>query len=510
MSAAGRQQLAGAMPAARPWLAPLAVLGLGLAVLGGLFFTEIAAAIDTWERSSAYNHCWLVLPLAVWLGWTRRALLDSVAVRPAWWLALPALGGALVWFAMERLGIMEGRQFAALGIVWVLALAVLGWRVCWVMAGPLAYLIFLVPFGEFATPWLQDATLWMIVLGLRLLGISHHVDGLLIETPSGVFLVAEACAGLRFMIAALAFGGLYALVMFRSPWRRLAVMGLAVVVPLVANGLRALGIVLLGQYLGSAEAAAADHVIYGWVFFSAVLVLLVLAGLPFRQDEAVAGARPRPTAMAPRDLPRPSAAALAGLLVVALAALGPVAAGRLNAGVAAAVPEPAALAAPAGCRIEGMGLRCGATRVTAALITFAPGANWSSVAAARRQALSDGDDEAVVFRVDAPGMAWQARQSGERPGVLAAGTWLDGVAVGDGLRTRAAQAWNGLRGTGGRPVLAVVTLAGAEGVARDDERRVLRAVRAAQRDGRGAVAARHPLIQHVPAGPDTLPRGAAR
>ena len=209
----------------------VAVVGLGL-----LFAPEVAAAVTTWDRSTAYNHCWLVLPIAIWLGWSRREAVQGLTPRPLPWVALLAIGGAAAWLVAERLGIMEGRQLVVIGLVWVLALAVFGWRICWELAGPLAYLVFLVPFGEFLTPMLQEATLWMIELGLRTLGITHYVDGLVIELPTGTYLVAEACAGLRFVIAAVAFGTLYALVMFRTPGRRLLVMVLAVVVPVVANG----------------------------------------------------------------------------------------------------------------------------------------------------------------------------------------------------------------------------------------------------------------------------------
>ena len=41
----------------------------------------------------------------------------------------------------------------------------------------------------------------------------------------------------------------------------------------------------LGHLLGSAQAAATDHVLYGWIFFSIVILLLIVIGLPFRQDD---------------------------------------------------------------------------------------------------------------------------------------------------------------------------------------------------------------------------------
>ena len=49
---------------------------------------------------------------------------------------------AAVWLVSERLGIMEGRQLAAISFVEVLFLAMLGKRLWWAMAGPLLYLVF--------------------------------------------------------------------------------------------------------------------------------------------------------------------------------------------------------------------------------------------------------------------------------------------------------------------------------------------------------------------------------
>ena len=447
MSAVSGYPPAGA--ALRPWwpALPWLALVLGLWVLA--FLTEISAAITTWETSTAYNHCWLVLPVAAWLGWARRHRLAGLAPSPAPVAALPALAAGLGWLVAERLGIMEGRQLAALAVLLAFMPALFGWAVCRAMAAPLLYLVFLVPFGAFLTPVLQDITAWMIVAGLRLFDIPHFADALVIEIPAGVFFVAEACAGLRFIIASLAFGALYALVMFRSPGRRLLVLLLAVIVPVLANGLRALGLVLLGHHWGSAEAAAADHLIYGWVFFSAVILLLTLAGLPFREDGEVPRPVPVPQPPAARRF-SPAAALLA--LAFGLAAPSIVAArGGFD-----PTPERLArpLAPPEGCQATGAPmLRCGGWLVGAELLVFPPGITWSVVVAERQRATVQGDD-VLTFR--GPG-GWQGRQSPSGETVLVS-TWLNGARAGDGLRSRAVQGWNSLLGGQGRPVIAILAL----------------------------------------------------
>jgi exosortase A len=481
-----------ASPGSRPsqdaaaWHPALLTLSAGLLPFGLLFADEIRSAVAVWNSSAAYTHCWLVGPIAAWLAWQRRDRLAALTPVPLPAAALLMLPAGVAWLLAERLGVMEGRQLAALGMLWVLLLAVLGWRVCVAMAAPLVYLVFLVPFGEFATPHLQHATAWMIELGLGVLDISYHRDGLMLETTAGLFHVAEACAGLRFLIATLAFGALYAIVMFRSPGRRLAVMALAVTVPVAANGVRALGIVVLAQHLGNAEAAAADHIVYGWGFFAAVLLVLILAGLPFRQD----GARDRPRAPPFRPGTRPRGVAFLGAAMAAmlLAAAGPAAAAALATREVAPRSMPAAIAAVPGCTPDpsGTGLDCPSGQVTARLLVFAPRVTWRAVSAARWQV--GGGDTALSFTVAAPdGTDWQAWQE-ENGRVVAVATWLRGQSAGDGMRSRIAQAWNSVAGGSGAPVLAVVEVRVGQGLGAAAARGLLERVLAAQAAGEGLAA----------------------
>ena len=330
--------------AARPaWLAAAS----GLVLLCAAFHQEVAAAVQVWDQSTAYGHCWLVLPIVCWLLWERRALFAGV-VRPTLWPVLATVPVILVWIIADWLGLMEGRQLALVAFAELLLIACLGWRLWWSLSAAFLYLVFLVPFGAFLTPALQRFTTGFILGGLAWLDIPVQADAFRITIPEGVFYVAEACAGLRFLIASVAFGVLYAVTIFRSPWRRAAFIGVACVVPIVANGVRGLGIVLLGHLLGSAQAGAADHLVYGWVFFSFVIVLLALSGLPFRQDAplppAPAGRQP---AYAMRRL------VIAGASVLLLALVGPAVLAIRDAGPRTTVAAlPPRLTLPAACHAD--------------------------------------------------------------------------------------------------------------------------------------------------------------
>lgn len=303
--------------ARRRWIAAAAALLVGVVALGLVFRPEEAEAVRVWLASTAYNHCFLVLPVAIYLAWDRRQALASVPPHPAPWLALAALPLALAWLLAERAGIWEARQLLAMGLLEILFLAVLGLR-CWrALSAPLLYLFFLVPVGGFLVPALQSFTVDFVKVGLNVLGIPNYITGVTIEIPEGTFYVAQACAGLRFLIASVAFGALYSCLMYTSPVRRLWFMALSLVVPIIANGFRALGLIVLAHLVGSAAAVETDHILYGWLFFSIVTFALILIGLPFRQSAR------RPAAAAPPGRRGPLTALAAATAVVILLAAAP-------------------------------------------------------------------------------------------------------------------------------------------------------------------------------------------
>lgn len=139
------------------------------------------------------------------------------------------------------------------------------------LAFPLAYLAFLVPFGDELIPALQMVTANLTIALVGISGIPARIDGVFIETPAGLFEVAEACSGVKFLIAMAAFGVLVANVCFKSWLRRSAFLALAVILPILANGVRAWGTIFLAQYVGAEQATGIDHLIYGWIFFAMVM-----------------------------------------------------------------------------------------------------------------------------------------------------------------------------------------------------------------------------------------------
>lgn len=312
--------------ARQSWRVLGGALALGALVLGFLFWQEIVGAYRVWIGSTAYSHCFLVLPVALYLLWERRGVVASLGPQPDFrvLLLLPLL--SVAWLLAAVLNILEIQQFLLLTMVQVTLLAVLGWRIYRLLLGPLLYLYLLVPSGDFLVPTLQDITARFVVWLLGVFHVPTFSDGIVISIPEGDFIVAEACAGLRFLIASIAFAAFFSLMVYRSWWRRTAFIALAMTVPIFANGIRAWGIIYLAHLTNDVTAVEADHIIYGWGFFSAIILLLIVIGIRFADGGPV---RPAPSNdAAPGFALR--APVVATALAVALAALGPLYTGFLE------------------------------------------------------------------------------------------------------------------------------------------------------------------------------------
>jgi exosortase A len=458
-------------------LGPVVAIAAGLLILAIGFNREVTAAVSVWKSSTAYGHCFLVLPIALYLAWERRYRILATPVVPLATASLLALPLATAWFAADRLGLMEGRQLVLFCFVQVLFLAVLGRRMWRTLSAPLVYLIFLVPFGAFATPLLQSFTARFIAIGLTVLGIPNYVDDFQIEIPEGNFYVAEACAGLRFLIASVAFGTLYAFLIYRSLRRRAAFIAVSILIPVVANGFRALGIVVLGHLLGSAEAAATDHVLYGWIFFSIVTLILIAAGLPFRQDTV-----PETPSAERTGAPATKGAAVGALAIAVSAALmsamGPAAAVMLD---RAAADAPALvwpnLALPGTCVADapipshpaggprgttGMSQRvtCGAAELTVAIWAIPPRANPGLFIPLLDQTTeANVSEDATTSNVTVPAgspRTWLLTETRDPSRLTASLFWIDGEATQAGLTARARQALSSILGARSAPLLFAV------------------------------------------------------
>lgn len=313
------------------------------------YWPTVRGMVEIWARSDTFAHGFVVPVISAWLVWRQRAEIAGATARPAMWVVVVVAIAGIWWLLGELAEVNAVRHFALVALLILAVPMIAGTEVARRLAFPLAFLLFAVPFGEFLMPRLMEWTATFTVAALRASGIPVYREGLHFVIPSGRWSVVEACSGVRYLIASVMVGTLFAYLTYRSPTKRIAFVAVSFVVPVFANWVRAYMIVMLGHLSGNSIAVGIDHLIYGWVFFGVVILVMFWIGARWREDEpksAPGGASGAPARVA---TPRALSAALAAAAVLFLAvSLAPILASRMIEGSAAGSPRMNALGDVAG------------------------------------------------------------------------------------------------------------------------------------------------------------------
>jgi exosortase A len=335
------------------WRSTLAAIALTMAALLALHWRTIESMVAIWVRSETFTHCFLIVPIVLVLLWMRRHELRSITPSPdlLGFVLLAAAGFA--WLVGDAGQVLVVQQYAVTAMLPATVIALAGRHVAAAAAFPLAFLFFAVPVGEALIPLLMESTAALIVAALQITHVPVFREGLFITVPSGNWSVVEGCSGLRYLIASVTVGSLYAYLCYAG-WRKRALfIFAAIAVPIVANGVRAYLIVMIAHLSNMRYALGVDHLVYGWLFFGLVMALLFWIGSFGRDIDA---ADRRAPVSGPRRTPG-GTRAVAALAAVSLICAWPLYAWHAQ-GSAAAVA--AVLRAPEGAG----GWRADATALT--------------------------------------------------------------------------------------------------------------------------------------------------
>jgi len=327
------------------WRQPLlAGLLLFVLLLAGQW-QAVSSMAQLWWRSETFTHALLVPPIAAWLVWRQRAQLASLRPAP-WWPGLLVLLATVLVGQFGRLVEVNALQhFGVVFTLQALVLALYGRQLVRALAFPLAFLLFAPPFGEFLMQPMMVWTADFVVSALRASGIPVFREGLHFVIPSGNWSVEEACSGVRYLMASFMVGTLFAYLNFARLRDRLGFMAVALLVPIVANWLRGYLIVVLGHLSNNELATGADHLIYGWVFFGAIMAIMFWLGA--RWADAVHQPAPDATPALPTSAGPAKAPLALALLAAAMLVAPSLFIDRLRQVPAAAAELRLALPAPA-------------------------------------------------------------------------------------------------------------------------------------------------------------------
>lgn len=284
------------------------------------FYPSIWSTIQIWERSETFTHGFLIAPICIYLIRERWHLIQSAPIKPALIALIPIAGFLGLWIIGSLGQIAVAEQFAAFALLPLLIWLMLGNAASRPMLFAMLFWMFSVPAGEFLIPQLQEVTADFTVFFLKLTGIPTYREGLFIAIPGGLFEVAVACSGIRYLIASFCLGTLYAYLNYTSSKKRIWFILFSLALPILANGIRAYGIVMIAHLSDMKYATGVDHLIYGWLWFGVVLFIMFAIGNIWRDPVPK---RPDSSEITTRNVsPATLTKAAGGLIVLLAVALG--------------------------------------------------------------------------------------------------------------------------------------------------------------------------------------------
>lgn len=257
----------------------LGAAGLLLAGVCLVYWQVLNKLVYDWGHDDNYSHGFLIVPMALYLVWERRARLEQTPLQSTWF-GLVVFGGGI---ALLLAGLLGSELFVSrisiLGTLAGMVLFLFGWGYLKVLAFPLAFLLLMIPlpaiiFNQITFP-LQLLASEAGEFAIATAGIPVLREGNVIVLASTTLEVAEACSGIRSLITLITLGLVYGYFADSRVWVRATLVLSAIPIAIVANATRVAGTGMAAHWWGPEAAEGFFHEFSGWIVFVIAFALVL-------------------------------------------------------------------------------------------------------------------------------------------------------------------------------------------------------------------------------------------
>lgn len=217
-----------------------------------IFREEINGIVRQWITNPSWSHG-LLIPLfsLYFLNQSKDEILAIQQSQPSWRIGLPLIMFLLVLYPvnMVMLKFMYGNPLIMIALLGSVVLFLGGWRLLKYTWLPVAYLFFAVPlpgrlYFQLTNPMRQLASQVAAVVLSLFPQLEAQATGSIINVVyKGVTMepgldVADACSGMRLVMAFVALGVAMAYLHWRPIWQRLILLGSTLPIAIVCNIVR--------------------------------------------------------------------------------------------------------------------------------------------------------------------------------------------------------------------------------------------------------------------------------
>lgn len=260
------------------WLVAVWSLVILLLLTLGLYQQTVLYLLGLWNQleMGEYAHGYLVLAISAYLIVRNRKTMSVLSPSPNYIAMLAVIASSMLWMVAVLVGVnvvqTVGLLLLVLSIVWL----VLGNEVMRTLLFPILFIGFALPIWFPLSPLLQDLTADVVFGLMRGIGVPALREGNVIVVSAGKLSIEEACSGLRYLLAALTLGTLYAYLNYVTLRARVSVVLVSAAAAILANWLRVAIVVYLGHVTDMQHPLVHDHLSLGWYLFGGLVIVLLI------------------------------------------------------------------------------------------------------------------------------------------------------------------------------------------------------------------------------------------
>ncbi|MFC2006810.1 exosortase/archaeosortase family protein [Chloroflexota bacterium] len=241
-----------------------------------LYCSVLIWLVGAWLYNPYYSHGFLILPVAVFVAWTRRK--ELVRVKPYLTGIIVLAIGLATYVAGFAWKIYSLSAFSLLAVAFGLVLYIFGTKAARSMAFPICFLIFMIPlpFIDSMSIPLQSITASVSASIVLALGIPATRTGVEIYLSEATFIIGTPCSGMNTLISLLALTTLF-LYFVKAPfYKKVSLFLLTFPIAILANIFRISLLLVIAYYLGADAAQRYFHDFSNLLLFVLAVALLIL------------------------------------------------------------------------------------------------------------------------------------------------------------------------------------------------------------------------------------------
>jgi exosortase len=255
---------------------PIIIIAMAL-IIGILFPATSNTFINTWSKfDEALGHGFLIVALVAFTLLQSDQFYKKPFSTKSLWLLIPIFTLVIIHEISSFGGILVFQQFS-LYFLWLAFIAfVFGYKSLKHFAFPIFFFSLAIPFWELLNPLFLSITTIVTTAILELTPIIAFIDGNRIEIPYGIIEISNGCSGLKYFEIALAMS-IFAVHKENLSFRlKVFVVIIGVILGIITNWIRVLGLIIIGYETKMTSSLMADHELYGFVLFILVLAPLII------------------------------------------------------------------------------------------------------------------------------------------------------------------------------------------------------------------------------------------